>query len=409
MTTIDSGILTMTASARGQRMPPSPIRKLARYAEEAKLRGTKILHLNIGQPDLDTPACMMARLKDIQESVLEYSPSQGLPEFLDSFAKYYRSVGVEVSPAEILATTGGSEALLFAFLSVADAGDEILVTEPFYANYRSFAEMAGVKLIPLRSRGEDGFHLPQREEWEAKRTARTKAVLICNPNNPTGTVYDRAELEMLAGFCRDHQLFLVSDEVYREFVYDGRTATSALNLPGMEEHVIVVDSLSKRYSACGIRLGAFVSRSRPLFDSAMRMAQARLSPPRLAQIIAIAASELGEGYTNDVKAEYEHRRDVLYRELLKIPGVFLAKPEGAFYVVAKLPIASSDDFAQWLLTDFSSEGETVMIAPASGFYATPGLGNDEVRIAYVLRSERLERAVRILGEALVEYRNVRKI
>lgn len=407
MTTTDT--LKMAASARGQRMPPSPIRKLARYAEDAKRRGTKILHLNIGQPDLETPACMMAKLKDIQESVLEYSPSQGLPEFLESFARYYQSVGIDVSAAEIIATTGGSEALLFAFLSVADAGDEILVNEPFYANYRSFAEMSGVKLVPLLSRGEDGFHLPQREAWEAKRTSRTRAVLICNPNNPTGTVYERAELEMLAEFCRDHQLFLISDEVYREFVYDGRVATSALNLAGMNDHVIVVDSLSKRYSACGIRLGAFVTRSRPLFDSAMRMAQARLSPPRLAQIIAIAASDLGDVYTNEVKSEYEHRRDVLYRALLELPGVFLAKPEGAFYVVARLPIESSDDFAQWLLTDFSREGETVMVAPASGFYATPGLGNDEVRIAYVLRSDLLERAVNLLGQALEEYRSVRRI
>lgn len=399
-----STLRTLKVSERGLSMPPSPIRKLAAYAEEAKRRGTKILHLNIGQPDIETPACMMARLRDVKEAVLEYSPSQGLPEFLESMAIYYQRTGIDVSPHEIIATTGGSEALLFSFMAVADVGDEMLVVEPFYANYRSFAEMAGVKLVPLRSYGESGFHLPPRSDWELKVSSRTRAVIICNPNNPTGTVYSRDELEVLASFCRDHNLFLISDEVYREFVYDGGVATSALNLEGMRDHVIVVDSLSKRYSACGIRLGAFVTRNRSLFEAAMRMAQARLSPPRLAQIIATSASELPDTYTSDVMNEYRQRRDVLYEELLKIPGVFLAKPEGAFYVVAKIPVHSSDDFARWLLTDFSRDQETVMVAPASGFYATPGLGEDEIRIAYVLRADRLRRAVELLGLALDEYK-----
>ena len=396
-------IRDLHVSGRGLRMPPSPIRKLAVFADAAKRRGTSILHLNIGQPDIETPACMLARLRDVTETVLEYSPSQGIPEFLDSMATYYQRTGIDVTTREIIATTGGSEAILFAFMAVGDVGDEILVVEPFYANYRSFAEMAGLKVVPLRSHGENGFHLPPRSEWEAKVTEHTRAVIICNPNNPTGTVYGSEELEELAAFCRERNLFLISDEVYREFVYDGGIAMSALNLAGMEEHVIVVDSLSKRYSACGIRLGAFVTRSKQLFEVAMRMAQARLSPPRLAQIIATSVSELPDSYTSDVMTEYRHRRDVLYEELMKIPGVYLAKPEGAFYVVARIPVKSSDDFAKWLLTDFSHNGETVMVAPASGFYATPGLGEDEIRIAYVLDAGRLRRAVELLGRALCEY------
>lgn len=396
-------IRDLHVSGRGLRMPPSPIRKLAVFAEEAKRRGTSILHLNIGQPDIETPACMLARLREVTETVLEYSPSQGIPEFLDSMALYYQRTGIDVTAREIIATTGGSEAILFAFMAVGDVGDEILVVEPFYANYRSFAEMAGLKVVPLRSHGENGFHLPPRAKWEAKVTERTRAVIICNPNNPTGTVYSSEELEELAAFCRERSLFLISDEVYREFVYDGGIAKSALNLADMDEHVIVVDSLSKRYSACGIRLGAFVTRSKQLFEAAMRMAQARLSPPRLAQIIATSASELPDSYTSDVMNEYRHRRDVLYEELMKIPGVYLAKPEGAFYVVARIPVKSSDDFAKWLLTDFSHNGETVMVAPASGFYATPGLGEDEIRIAYVLGADRLRRAVELLGYALREY------
>ena len=369
---------------------------------KAKARGVKVFHLNIGQPDLETPKVMRERLRDI-DPVIAYSPSNGTPQYLEALSRYYAGVGLKVEPRHLIATTGGSEALFFAFLCLAEAGDEAIVAEPFYTNYSSFAAMTGVKLVPVRSRGEDGFHLPAREAFEKALSPRTRFVLLCNPSNPTGTVYTREEVERVAGFCREHDLFLVSDEVYREFTYDGLKATSALDIPGVEDLVVVVDSLSKRFSACGIRLGCFVSKNENLIAAVMRAAQGRLSPPGLAQVLALGMSEIGEDYYAGVRAEYQRRRDVIFEELSKLDGVFLRRPEGAFYVVARLPVADGDDFARFLLEDFSHEGATVMVAPAAGFYGTPGLGTNEIRLAYVLNVDDLRQAIRVLGEGLKAY------
>lgn len=390
-------------SRRALEMPASPIRRLAPLAEAAKARGTRVLHLNIGQPDIETPPAMIERLRTMDAKVLEYSPSTGTPEFLRSVQRYYeRHVGVRLETNQILATTGGSEAILFAFLACANEGDDVLVVEPYYANYLAFATMAGLNLVPVTSRGREGFHLPPRAVWERALTPRTRLVIFSNPSNPTGAVYTREELEMLAAFCRDHGLFMVSDEVYREFVYDGRKAVSALELDTVDDLVIVVDSLSKRYSACGIRLGSLITRNADVYDACLRMAQGRLSPPGLAQYIALGVDDLGDEYTRAVVEEYQHRRDVLHEGLTSIPGVFLSKPEGAFYCIARLPVADAGDFATWLLADFHHEGATVMLAPASGFYMTPQ-GKNEVRIAYVLKEENLRRAVEVLRAALAEY------
>jgi aspartate aminotransferase len=396
-------------SERGQQMPASPIRKLTPLADDAKRRGVHVYHLNIGQPDLETPPALRNRLATITERVLAYSPSAGTPEYVATLREYYRRRGIALEAEEIIATTGGSEALLFAFLACANAEDEALVVEPFYTNYLAFAKMAGVHLVPLTSRGEDGFHLPPPNAWERALTPRTRLFVLCNPNNPTGTVYRDDELRRVAEFCRNHGLFLVSDEVYREFVYDGRTVTSALALAGFEDHVVVADSLSKRYSACGIRLGCLVTRNREVYQASLNMAQGRLSPPGLAQMIAVGAVELGPEYTAGVVSEYQHRRDLLYETLSGVPGVFLRKPEGAFYFIARLPVPDAEDFARFLLTDFQKDGATVMVAPAAGFYATPGLGLDEVRIAYVLKEADLRAAVEILAAGLEAYRTARKL
>ena len=395
-------------SARGEHMPASPIRKLMPLAEEAKRQGVRVLHLNIGQPDLETPAPMRDRLARYPDRVVAYSPSGGTPEFLAYLSEYYGRLGLPLTSEELIATTGGSEAILFAFLAAADPGDEVLTVEPFYTNYSAFAAMAGVRLVPLTTRVEDGFHLPPRADWERACTSRTRMVLLCNPNNPTGTVYSPEELAGVAAFCRERGLFFVCDEVYREFVYDGRRTVSALALEDAEDFVVVVDSLSKRYSACGIRLGCLATRNRDIHRAALRMAQGRLSPPGLAQFMAVGALELPADYMTQVVAEYERRRNVLYDGLRRIPGVFLTRPEGAFYFVARLPIADGDDFAAWMLTDFHRNGATVMVAPARGFYATPGLGADQVRIAYVLRSEDLRDAVEILAAGLDAYSRERK-
>lgn len=390
-------------SRRALEVPASPIRKLMPVADDAKKRGIHVHHLNIGQPDLETPPAMRDRLREIHDRVLAYSPSAGTPEYLESLRTYYSRIGVELSTDQLIATTGGSEAVQFAFMALADAGDEALMVEPFYTNYRAFAALAGLKLVPLVSLGEDGFHLPPREAWEEAVTPRTRFVILCNPNNPTGTVYTKEELTMVAEFCRDHGLFLVSDEVYREFVYDGREAMSAHALEGFEDLVVVVDSLSKRFSACGIRLGSLSTRNKDVYQACLRMAQGRLSPPGLAQMIAVGATDLGPDYYRSVVQEYESRRDLLFEGLTTIPGVFLRKPEGAFYFIARLPISDSEDFARWLLADYDHEGATVMVAPAPGFYATPGLGRNEVRIAYVLAHEALEASVEILEEAIPAY------
>lgn len=402
---LQSGIVPQV-SRRGKEMPASPIRKLAALADAAKARGTRVLHLNIGQPDLETPACMRDRLRLIDDRVLEYSPSTGTVEYLRSLQSYYeRRLGLQLAQSQILATTGGSEAILFAFLACANGGDDVLVVEPYYANYRAFATMAGLRLVPVTSRGRDGFHLPPLPVWERVLTERTRLVILCNPGNPTGVVYSREELEMVAGFCRRHGLFLVSDEVYREFVYDDQRAISALELGDMDDLTIVVDSLSKRYSACGIRLGALVTRNAEVYDSALRMAQGRLSPPGLAQFIAVGAEALGDEYTKGMVDEYRRRRDVLFEGLTSIPGVELQRPEGAFYCMPRLPVANAEAFCSWLLTDFQYEGATVMLSPANGFYASP-LGTSEVRIAYVLKEEDLRRAVEILRAALAAYLEV---
>lgn len=395
--------MSLAISERATLMPASPIRKLAPYADAAKKKGVHVYHLNIGQPDLETPAALRDKLLQLKDKVYAYSPSGGTPEYVATIQQYYRKLGIELKTTEILATTGGSEAILFAMYACCNAGDEILVVEPFYTNYRSFAMMAGVSLKPLLSKGEDGFHLPPRTDWEKAVTPRTRMVILCNPSNPTGTVYRQDELMMVAQFCKDHNLFLLADEVYREFVYDGNQAISMLTLKGFEQHVIVVDSLSKRYSACGIRLGCLVTRNQTVYDACMRMAQGRLSPPGLAQFIARGAVELGPEYFQGIAREYQKRRDILFQGLSEIPGVFLRKPEGAFYFVARLPVKDSDAFATWLLSDFQLDGATVMVAPANGFYATPGLGTNEVRIAYVLKEEDLRASVRILAAALKAY------
>ena len=383
-------------------MPASPIRKLMPLAEEAKRRGVRVLHLNIGQPDLETPAVMRDRLRRV-EPTIAYSPSVGTPEYLDSLIEYYRRLGISLASSELVATTGGSEALLFAFFAAASMGDEALTVEPYYTNYNSFATMAGVELVTVPTSGEDGFHLPSRDAWERALTPRTRLVLLCNPNNPTGTVYSEAEVRAVAEFCRDHGLFFVADEVYREFVYDGGRAISALELTGFEDQVIVVDSLSKRYSACGIRLGSLATRNREVHQAAVRMAQGRLSPPGLAQLVATGAVELGREYFDSIVTEYQGRRDLLFEGLTGIPGVFLRKPEGAFYFVARLPVGDSEEFARFLLSEFSHEGATVMVAPAAGFYRTPGRGRDEVRIAYVLKKEDLALAVRVFAAGLTAF------
>jgi aspartate aminotransferase len=398
--------MALQISERGRQMPASPIRKLMPLADEAKRRGVKVYHLNIGQPDLETPPAMRAKLAQAP-SIFAYTPSAGTAECLATLREYYRRLGIALGTDEILATTGGSEAILFALMACAGDGDEALVVEPFYTNYVAFATMAGVRLRPLRARGEDGFHLPPMAEWKKALTPRTRLVLLCNPGNPTGTVYRRDELDAVAAFCRENGLFLVADEVYREFVYDGRASTSVLSLPGCEEIAVVVDSLSKRYSACGIRLGCLATRNRDVYGAALRMAQGRLSPPGLAQLVALGADELGPDYAKGIVREYQARRDLLFEGLSRIPGVFLRKPEGAFYFVARLPVEDGEDFASWLLTDYAHEGSTVMVAPAQGFYATPGLGRDEVRIAYVLKKEDLEASVRILGHAVPTYQAVR--
>jgi aspartate aminotransferase len=393
-------------SERGRAMPASPIRALMPLADAAKKRGVRVLHLNIGQPDLETPLAMRQRLVQAPP-IFAYSPSAGTPEFLATLSRYYGRMGVEIAADEIVATTGGSEAILFAMMACAAPGDQALVVEPFYTNYLAFAAMAGVTLVPLRARGEDGFHLPPLAEWAAALTPRTRLVLLCNPNNPTGTVYTHAEVEAVAAFCHEHGLFLVSDEVYREFVYDGRSSASVLSLPGFDDLAILVDSLSKRYSACGIRLGCLATRNRDVYGAVLRMAQGRLSPPGLAQLVALGADELGADYARGIVREYEARRDVLHEGLTRIPGVFLRKPEGAFYFVVRLPVDDGRGFARWLLESYELDGATVMVAPADGFYATPGLGRDEVRIAYVLKAADLEIAVRVLAHAIPAYQAAR--
>lgn len=388
---------------RGAQMPPSPIRKLVPFAEAAKKRGTNVYHLNIGQPDIETPSSILDAVKHTNMKVLEYSHSAGFESYRKKLVEYYNRNDIQVNHNQIIVTTGGSEAILFAIMSCMDPGDEMIIPEPFYANYNGFATSAGIKIIPIPSGIETGFALPPIEAFEKAVTTRTKAIMICNPNNPTGYLYSAEELEVLKEICLKHDLFLFSDEAYREFCYDGRRHISALSMEGLEEHAILLDTISKRYSACGGRIGAFVTRNQQVLDAAMKFAQARLSPPTFAQILGEAAVDLPADYFNGVHAEYNVRRDLLVSRLQAMEGVICPNPGGAFYAMAKLPIDDSDKFCQWLLEHFSHNGATVMMAPASGFYATPGKGKNEVRLAYVLNKEAINAAMDCLEVALKEY------
>jgi aspartate aminotransferase len=391
-------------SHRGALMPPSPIRKLVPFAEAAKKRGTKVYHLNIGQPDIETPKAIMDAVRKVDMKVLEYSHSAGMESYRKKLVEYYKRNNIELNPNQIIVTTGGSEAILFAIMSCLDPGDEIIIPEPFYANYNGFGTSAGVKVVPIPSGIETGFALPPIEAFEKAVTTRTKAIMICNPNNPTGYLYSREELEVLKEICLKHDLFLFSDEAYREFCYDGRKHISALSLEGLEEHAILMDTISKRYSACGGRIGAFVTKNQQVLDAAMKFAQARLSPPSFAQILGEAAVDLPADYFDEVHAEYTSRRDLLVKRLQAMPGVTCPLPGGAFYAIAKLPVDDSERFCQWLLESFSHNGATVMMAPAAGFYATPGKGRNEVRLAYVLNTEAINAAMDCLEQALKEYK-----
>ncbi|WP_276133589.1 pyridoxal phosphate-dependent aminotransferase [Polluticoccus soli] len=392
-------------SHRGAQMPPSPIRKLVPYAEAAKKRGTKVYHLNIGQPDIETPTAILDAVRHVDMKVLEYSHSAGFESYRKKLVEYYSRNNINVNHNQIIVTTGGSEAILFAIMSCLDPGDEIIIPEPFYANYNGFSTSAGVKIVPIPSGIEDGFSLPPIDAFEQAVTPRTKAIMICNPNNPTGYLYSREELDVLKEICLKHDLFLFSDEAYREFCYDGRRHISALSLEGLEDHAILLDTISKRYSACGGRIGAFVTRNQQVLDAAMKFAQARLSPPSFAQILGEAAVDLPSDYFDGVHAEYTSRRDLLVKRLQAMPGVQCPVPGGAFYAMAQLPVEDSEKFCQWLLEEFSHNGATVMMAPAAGFYATPGKGRNEVRLAYVLNNEDINGAMDCLEAALKTYKN----
>ncbi|TDR26204.1 pyridoxal phosphate-dependent aminotransferase [Flavobacterium cheniae] len=390
-------------SVKGQQMPESPIRKLVPYAEIAKKKGHKVYHLNIGQPDIKTPEVALQAVKNADITVLEYSHSAGFESYRTKLSQYYKNHGLPIDTQDIIITTGGSEALLFAMGSTMDTDDEIIIPEPFYANYNGFSTASGVKVVPVISGIETGFALPPIEAFEKLITSKTKAILICNPGNPTGYLYSKEEILKLAEIVKKHDLFLIADEVYREFIYDGDKHFSVMNVPGLEENAIMIDSVSKRYSMCGARIGCIVSKNKEVMATAMKFAQARLSPPTYAQIASEAALETPQSYFDDVISEYKDRRDTLITELNKIEGVTVATPKGAFYCIAKLPIDNADKFAQWLLESYDLNGETVMVAPAAGFYSTPNVGLDEVRIAYVLKKDDLIKSVQILKEAITVY------
>jgi aspartate aminotransferase len=391
----------LTISSRGKLMPPSPIRKLVPYAETAKKKGIKVFHLNIGQPDIETPEPILNAVRHADFKVLEYSHSAGNESYRRKLVQYYKKAGIEIDHTQIIITTGGSEAILFGFMSCLDAGDEVIIPEPFYANYNGFAVAAGVKVIPVTSHIEDGFALPPISAFEDLVTPKTRAILICNPNNPTGYLYSREEMETLKQLVKKHNLYLFSDEAYREFSYSGEPI-SAMQL-GLEEHVVLMDTISKRYSACGGRIGALVTKNKQVLDAVMKFAQARLSPPSFAQILGEAAVDLPDNYFDATKAEYLKRRDVLVKRLNAMEGVTCPNPGGAFYAMARLPIDDADVFCQWLLESFSYNGATVMLAPATGFYGTAGLGKNEVRLAYVLNVHDLNSAMDCLQQALKEY------
>ncbi|MBT6513526.1 MAG: pyridoxal phosphate-dependent aminotransferase [Crocinitomicaceae bacterium] len=390
-------------SEKALAMPASPIRKLVPFAEQAKLKGRTVYHLNIGQPDISTPKIVLDRIKNIKRSVIEYSHSAGFESYRKGLAKYYADFGIDLDFNNIIVTTGGSEALIFAMQTCFNPGDEVIIPEPFYANYNGFSTTTGVKVVPVTAKIEDGFALPPIADFEKLITPNTKGILICNPGNPTGYLYSKEELETISSLVKKHDLFLFSDEVYREFCYDGAIPHSTLQLKGIENNVVVIDSVSKRYSMCGARVGALVTKNKEVLDMALKFGQARLSPPTFGQIAGEAALDTPQSYFDDVKEEYVERRNILVNGLNKIPGVVCPKPSGAFYAIAKLPIDNADKFCQWILEEFSHQNQTVMLAPATGFYATEGNGIQEVRLAYVLNKEALIKAVECLEKALEQY------
>ncbi|MCT4617799.1 MAG: pyridoxal phosphate-dependent aminotransferase [Marinisporobacter sp.] len=390
-------------SQRITSMQASPIRKLAPYADQAKSNGKKIYHLNIGQPDIETPKNFMEAIKNFDEKVLAYSSSQGIPELIEAVIKYYKKYNMYFKKDEILITNGGSEALLFTLLAIADYGDEIIIPEPFYTNYAGFNAVAGVKTVPLITEASSGFHLPKKEKIEKLITNKTKAILITNPGNPTGAVFTEEEVNLLAEIARENDLFIISDEVYREFVYNGLKFKSFGSIPDIKDQVIIIDSVSKRFSACGARIGSILSKNKKLIAQILKICQGRLCCPTLEQIGATALYDVSDDYFKRVHAEYQKRRDILYSKLQEIPGVICQNPEGAFYVIATLPVEDAEEFVIWLLKDFDLDGETVMFAPAQGFYTTPDAGKNQVRIAYVLNENDLKRAMDILKIALEKY------
>ncbi len=390
-------------SDRGIQMPASPIRKLVPFAETAKKKGKKVYHLNIGQPDIRTPELSLTAIHNYSEKVIEYSHSAGNESYRKKLAKYYQGIGIQVDHTQIMITTGGSEAILFAMLATMNPGDEVIVPEPYYTNYHGFAVEAGVHVVPITSSIEDGFALPKIEDFEKVITNRTKAIIICNPNNPTGYLYSNEELLKLKDLVLKHNLFIFADEVYREFVYDGNKHVSVLEMEGLEQNAVLIDSVSKRYSMCGVRTGALITRNSEVYNTVLKFGQARLSPPSLGQVAGEAAIDTPDSYFKEVYQEYINRRNFVIGALNKIEGVYAPMPKGAFYTIIKLPVKNAEHFCQWLLEDFDYQNETVMLAPASGFYATEGLGTDEARIAYVLNIEDLGKAVKCLEEALKVY------
>nr|WP_315155467.1 pyridoxal phosphate-dependent aminotransferase [uncultured Flavobacterium sp.] len=391
-------------SIRGKKMPESPIRKLAPFADLAKSKGLKVYHLNIGQPDIKSPELAIEAIKNIQLDIIEYGPSAGYESYRKKLAEFYQNQNVSVATEDIMITTGGSEALLFALGSIMDPEDEIIIPEPFYANYSAFSAESSARVVPVISNIESGFTLPIIEEFEKAITSKTKAILICNPNNPTGYLYSESEINQLGALVKKYDLFLIADEVYREFIYDEKDRHfSVMNLKGIEQNVIMIDSVSKRYSMCGARIGCLVTKNKEVIAASMKFAQARLCPPTIEQIACEAAIDTPKSYFDEVISEYKERRDILIHELNKIDGVLVKSPKAAFYCIAQLPIDNADDFAQWLLETYEFNGETVMVAPAAGFYSTPGVGLNQVRIAYVLSKEELIKAVHILKEAIKEY------
>ena len=390
-------------SIKGTKMPESPIRKLVPFAEGAKKKGKTVFHLNIGQPDIQSPELALDAIHNFEDKVVEYSHSAGFKSYRKGLANYYQNLGIDIDHNNVMVTTGGSEALLFGLNSCLDNGDEIIIPEPFYANYNGFSISAGVKVKPITTTIDNGFALPAIEEFEKLITQKTKAILICNPGNPTGYLYSKEELETLRDIVIKHDLFLFADEVYREFCYDGNTHHSVMNIEGLEQHAVVIDSTSKRYSMCGIRVGCMISKNKEVMATALKFAQARLSPPTFGQVAGEAALGTPKSYFDQVSSEYVQRRDLLIDGLNKIEGVVCPKPKGAFYCIAQLPVDNADKFAQWLLEEFDYEGKTLMVAPAAGFYSTPNTGTNQVRIAYVLNQDALAQAVKCLEKALEVY------